>query len=88
MLANQHVSREHIKQWKTAPVAGKSNINKTSVMTSEGPMDGAAGCIGRPHPPSVQDAEMKKVLSAQACQVLAELRKTGELCDAIIKVGQ
>jgi len=29
---------------------------------------------------------MKKLLSAQACQVLAELRTTGELCDATIKV--
>jgi len=33
-----------------------------------------------------QDATMKKLLSAQACHVLAELRKTGELCDAIIKI--
>ncbi|KAK0055278.1 kelch-like protein 10 [Biomphalaria pfeifferi] len=55
-------------------------------MTNEVPLDGATGCIGRPQPPSVQDSEMKKVLSTQACQVLAELRKTGELCDAIIKV--
>ncbi|RUS86310.1 hypothetical protein EGW08_005895 [Elysia chlorotica] len=55
-------------------------------MLSEVPLDGAVGCIGRPNPPSTQDVEMKKVLSAQACQVLAELRKTGELCDAIIKV--
>lgn len=55
-------------------------------MLSEVPLDGAGGCIGRPNPPTTQDVEMKKVLSAQACQVLAELRKTGELCDAIIKV--
>ncbi|BFZ01679.1 hypothetical protein BsWGS_04717 [Bradybaena similaris] len=55
-------------------------------MTNEVPLDGAAGCVAAPHPAPVPDAEMKKVLSAHACQVLAELRKTGELCDAIIKV--
>ena len=33
-----------------------------------------------------EDKAMKKLLSAQASQVLAGLRLTGEFCDAVIKV--
>lgn len=55
-------------------------------MADDAPLSGAVCCLGRIDPPNEPDVEMKKVLSAQACAVLADLRKTGELCDAIIKV--
>ena len=44
-------------------------------------------CVDGPKIEQHQDEAMKKLLSAQACQILAELRKTGDLCDAAIKVN-
>lgn len=68
----------------------ESNITRAGAMSTEVQSEGdAACCTSKPvKPTNPQDASMKKLLSAQACQVLAELRKTGELCDAVIKVGE
>lgn len=57
-------------------------------MTSNVEFDSYEGCcVGDPKKAkNPQDVAMKNLLSVQACRVLAELRKTGDLCDATIKV--